>query len=153
MSNLKATGHSITTFDFRQNNVFKTEKHLSLTIIHVKMALRSTTIFRSPLLRQSTPHINCCHSLRPAINHNTKTHHQISRAFSTQKPTPSPSSSPKPPNQNPGFESSSFKDMYKNSSRGVKIVLLVGLSLVATAETVAWCIWGWNKWGPKEEEK
>jgi len=41
--------------------------------------------------------------------------------------------------------------MYKNSSRGTKIVLLGGLSLLATAETVAWCSWGWRKWGPKKE--
>jgi hypothetical protein len=110
-------------------------------MVHVKMALRPT-ILRSPLLRQPT-HINYSQSLRPALIHNTNSH---LRTFSSQKPTP-------PPNQNPGFESSSFKDMYKNSSRGVKIVLLVGFSLVATAETVAWCIWGWDKWGPKKEGK
>lgn len=31
-------------------------------------------------------------------------------------------------------------------------MVLAGVGLMATVETVGWCTWGWRKWGPKSEE-
>lgn len=82
----------------------------------------------------------------------------LTRAFSSTHQTRATSpQSPPPPGPSPGasgtgqqhanpsFESAGFGKMFKDSSRGVKIVLIGGLCILATAESVAWTIWGWAK--------
>jgi hypothetical protein len=49
------------------------------------------------------------------------------------------------------FGSANFKDLGAN--RTVKIVLIVGISIAATAETFTWCMLGYRKWNAWREGK
>ncbi|CAG8953086.1 hypothetical protein HYFRA_00003281 [Hymenoscyphus fraxineus] len=50
------------------------------------------------------------------------------------------------PKQNPELPTASFSEIFKNASKMTRMVLLGGLVLLATAESVTWGVWGWRRW-------
>ncbi|RDL42425.1 uncharacterized protein BP5553_02404 [Venustampulla echinocandica] len=75
----------------------------------------------------------------------SSTHKTRATSPQTPPPNPSPETRTREQNANPSFESTGFSGMFKGSSRGVKIVVIGALCVVATAESIAWSVWGWSK--------
>jgi hypothetical protein len=67
------------------------------------------------------------------------------RFYSSTIP-PKTDKTPKPPpkNANPSLGAASFKDL--GATRTVKIVVIIAISIMATAETFTYGLWGWRKY-------
>lgn len=76
------------------------------------------------------------------------------RRFASQKPNPDAKA-----NTNPSLRAgkSQFKELWRNTSRPAKIVIIIGLTIMGTAETVFWAKVAWAKiegWrGQREAEE